>query len=283
METIVEEGGGKQAEVDGEAGSELLDDLPWGETSLVRIGASQVEVELVEGSLSQELGAAGKGFQVVELVLDQAVDGFDVTLVGVSGGRDANVLGAEEGDGAGKAGTRAVFLQLADELPAVVGLPSDVREVDAAALQVGLNTLREQGAGLGGAVGGIGEKLQAAADLARRVLDDGQAAPLHWRPVVRDVVEILGVGGDLLEQGPGFFHGGEILLLFFGTCDGGDGAGRAGAGCARWPCGPAAAPIRVASAGRRRWAAADAVRPPAGPTPRRSCAARSAGGAGEFL
>ena len=28
-----------------------------------------------------------------------------------------------------------------------------------------------------------------------------------------DVVEILGVGGDLLEQGPGFFHRREVLFL----------------------------------------------------------------------
>src|SRR3990172_4790597 len=145
METIVEEGGGKQAEAEVEAGVELLDDLPRATASFVGVGSDEVEVELIEGSLSQELGA-------------------------------------------------------------VVGLPGDVREVDAAALQVGLNTLREQGAGLGGAVGGIGEKLQAAADLAGGVLHRRQAAPLHWRPVARDVVEILGVGGDLLEQGPGFFY-----------------------------------------------------------------------------
>src|SRR3990172_378897 len=61
---------------EGEAGVELVDDLPWGETSLVRIGASQVEVELVEGSLGQELGAAGEGFQVEELVFDEAAGGM---------------------------------------------------------------------------------------------------------------------------------------------------------------------------------------------------------------
>src|SRR3972149_5728105 len=116
METIVEEGGGKQAEVEGEAGVELLDDLPRATASFVGVGSDEGEVELIEGSLGQELGAAGESFQVVELVLDQAVDGFDVTLVGVSGGRDANVLGAEEGDGAGEAGARAGFLHIPDEL-----------------------------------------------------------------------------------------------------------------------------------------------------------------------
>src|SRR3972149_6124257 len=104
METIVEEGGGKQAEVEGEAGVELLDDLPRATASLVGVGSAAVEVELIEGSLGQELGAAGESFQVKELVFDEAVHGLDVTLVGVSGGRDAVVLGAEEGGGAGGTG-----------------------------------------------------------------------------------------------------------------------------------------------------------------------------------
>jgi len=98
VETIIEEGGRKQADVEGEAGSELLEDLPRGETSLVRIGAGQVEVELVEGSFAKELGAVAEGFEVEELVFDEAVDGLDIGLIGVGAGRDAFVLGAEVGD-----------------------------------------------------------------------------------------------------------------------------------------------------------------------------------------
>jgi hypothetical protein len=64
VETMIEEGGRKQADAEGEAGSELVDDLPWGEVSLVGIGASQVEVELVEGSLGHELSAAAESSQV---------------------------------------------------------------------------------------------------------------------------------------------------------------------------------------------------------------------------
>lgn len=55
------------------------------------IGPSQVEIELIEGSFGQEVGAAGEGFEVEEFVLDEPMDGFDITLVGVSGGRDADV------------------------------------------------------------------------------------------------------------------------------------------------------------------------------------------------
>lgn len=159
VETIVEEGWGKQADLEGEAGSELLDDLPWGETSLMGIGASQVEIELIERSLGQKVGAAAESFQVEELVFDPAVDGFDVALIGVGSGRDALVLGAEVSDGGGEVRAGAIGLQLADELAAVVGLPRHVGQVDAAALEVGLNALGEQLAGLGGAARGVSEEL----------------------------------------------------------------------------------------------------------------------------
>ena len=69
-------------------GIEFLDDLPWGETSFMGVRPSQVEIELIEGGLGEEVGAAAEGFQVVELILDEAVNGFDVTLKGVGGGRD---------------------------------------------------------------------------------------------------------------------------------------------------------------------------------------------------
>src|SRR5438552_8800780 len=71
----------------------------------------------------------------------------------------------------------------------------------------------EDGTGGRAAAGGEGQKQQSAADLPRGVLDDGQGTGLHLGPVVRDVVEILGVGGDLLEQAPGLFERGVVLLL----------------------------------------------------------------------
>ncbi len=80
-------------------GIELLDDLPWREASLVGVGTGEIEIELVERGFGEELGPAPEGLQVVELVLDEAVHGLDVTLVSVGGGRDALVVGAKEGDG----------------------------------------------------------------------------------------------------------------------------------------------------------------------------------------
>ena len=108
------------------------------------IGTSQVEVELVERRFAEEVGTRVKGFQIVELVFDEAVDGLDVTLVGVGARRDALMLGSEVSDGGGKVRTGAVGLKFADELPAIVGLPSHVLQVDAAAPQVDLNALGEQ-------------------------------------------------------------------------------------------------------------------------------------------
>ncbi|MGH9453580.1 MAG: hypothetical protein ACRD2O_06375 [Terriglobia bacterium] len=101
---------------------------------LCGIGPSQVEVELVEGSLGQEVSATGKGFQIKELVFDEAMDGLDIGLVSVGGGRDAFMLRAEVGDGGGEGGAGAVGLQFTNELAATVGLPGEVAEDDAAAL-----------------------------------------------------------------------------------------------------------------------------------------------------
>ena len=59
---------------------------------------------------------------------------------------------------AGKVSSGTVGLQFADELAAIVSLPGEVAEDNAAALQVGLKALSEQGAGLGRAPGSKGEE-----------------------------------------------------------------------------------------------------------------------------
>ena len=96
----------------------------------------------------------------------------------------------------------------ADEPGAVVGLPGEVAQIDAAAGQVVLDALGKDGAGGGGAPLGKGEKQQAAADLAGGVLNGREAGGLGLWPVLRDVVEVFGVGADWLEQPPGGFDGG---------------------------------------------------------------------------
>ena len=113
----------------------------------MRVGPGEVEVELVKRSLGEEVGTAGEGFDFEELVFDEAVNGFDVALVGVSARGDALVLGAEESDGAWETIAGAVGLEFANEFAAVVGLPSEVAEVDAAALEMGLDAVGKELAG----------------------------------------------------------------------------------------------------------------------------------------
>jgi len=77
---------------------------------------------------------------------------------------------------------------------------------------VRLEAVGKQGAGTWRAVLSEGEELQATANFAGGVLDERQAAGPHLGPVVGDVVEVLGVGGDLLAQPPGGFQGRQVLL-----------------------------------------------------------------------
>src|SRR5665213_1409739 len=157
----------------------------------VRVGASEVEVELVGVDFGEEIASAGEVFQVEELVFFEAMNGFHVALVGVSGGWDAHVLAVAES-----------FGEIAFKLAAIVGLPDQVAERDAVAIQMLLDTRGEDGAGRGAAAFGESPEEQTAADVARGVLNDGQLEPLSLQPVARDVVEVFGIGADLLKQSP---------------------------------------------------------------------------------
>jgi len=42
--------------------------------------------------LGEEFAAAGEGFQIEELIFDQAMHGFHIALEGVRSGRNAQVL-----------------------------------------------------------------------------------------------------------------------------------------------------------------------------------------------
>src|SRR5260370_88426 len=129
------------------------------------------------------------------------MNGFDVALVSVRGGRDTRVLAVAES-----------FGKVAFELAAVVGLPDEVAERDSVAIQVLLNTRSEDRAGRGAAFFGKGPEQQPATNIAGGVLDGRQAEMLSLRPVVGDIVETLGIGADLLEERPAGFNVREILL-----------------------------------------------------------------------
>jgi hypothetical protein len=100
----------------------------------------------------------------------------------------------------------------ADELGTVVGLPDQIPQRDAATIEVLLDSGGKDGTGGRGTALGKGPKQQAAAHFAGGVFDGGQIEGLGLRPVARDVVEILGVGGDLLKDAPGSLDVGEVLF-----------------------------------------------------------------------
>ena len=92
VQVIIQEDRWKQAELEGPARLELLDDLAGAEILCVGIGTSAIEVELVSESFGKEIAATVERFQVEELIFDEAVDGFDIALEGVSGRGDADML-----------------------------------------------------------------------------------------------------------------------------------------------------------------------------------------------
>jgi hypothetical protein len=100
----------------------------------------------------------------------------------------------------------------ADELGAVVGLPDQVAKRYAATLQMLLNPSGEHGTGGCGTALSKGPEQQAAADLAGGVLDRGQTEELSLRPVAGDIIQILGIGGDLLKDAPSGLDVGEVLF-----------------------------------------------------------------------
>src|SRR5258707_2220090 len=106
----------------------------------------------------------------------------------------------------------AAAIMAADELGTVVGLPDQIAQRDAATIEVLLNAGGEDGAGGGGTALGEGPEKQAAAHFAGGVFDRREIEGLGLRPVAGDVVEILGVGGNLLKDAPGGFDVGEVLF-----------------------------------------------------------------------
>ena len=83
----------------------------------------------------EEISTAREGFQIKELVFFETMNGFDIALEGVGSGRDADMLAVAEG-----------FGKVALEFTAVVGLPDQIAERDAVAIQVLLDVRSENGA-----------------------------------------------------------------------------------------------------------------------------------------
>src|SRR5713101_4252128 len=111
----------------------------------------------------------------------------------------------------------ATAIMTADELRAIVGLPDQVAQRDAATGEVLLNAGGEDGTGGRGTALGKGPEQQAAAHLAGGVFDGSEIEGPGLRPVAEDIVEVLGVGGDLLKDAPGGLDVGEVLFALIFT------------------------------------------------------------------
>jgi hypothetical protein len=149
IQVVIQKHRWKQAELEGEARSELLEDLPRAEVLFVGVGANQIEVDLIGEGLGEEVSPAGERFQVKELVFDEAMNGFDIALEGVSGGRNTGVLAVAQSGG--ETGRVTPTIVTANELTTVIGLPDEVPQRDAAAVEMLLHAGGKQGAGGGGA------------------------------------------------------------------------------------------------------------------------------------
>ena len=185
---VIQEDRWKQAEFKRGARGEALDDLPWSEVFFVGVGASDVEVELVGVDFGEEIAAASEVFEIEELVFFEAMDGFDIALIGVGRGRNTDVLTVAERGG-----------KITFEFAAVVGLPDQITERNAVAMEVLLNARSEHRAEGGAAFFGEGPEQETAADFSGGVLDEGQVQKLSLLPVARDIVEIFGIRADLLK------------------------------------------------------------------------------------
>src|SRR5713226_8709754 len=75
-----------------------------------------------------------------------------------------------------------------------------------------LDACGEDFAGRRAAALGKGQEEQPTADIAGGVLHGRESESLRLGPEVRDIAQILGVGGDLLEQPPGRFDRRQVLL-----------------------------------------------------------------------
>jgi hypothetical protein len=126
----------------------------------VRVRARHIEVQLIGVHLGEEIAAASEVFQIEKFIFFEAMHDLHIALVGMRGRWDAHVLTVAEGGG-----------KWAFEFAAVVGLPDQIPQRDSVAIQMLLNTSRENSAGRRAAFFGEGPEQQAAVNFAGGVLN----------------------------------------------------------------------------------------------------------------
>jgi hypothetical protein len=151
-------------------------------------------------------------FEFEELDFDDVVEGLDICLPGVGAGWDGDMaLTGDALDGKG-IGAGLDSAGMSNVLGTVVGLPGGAGEIGAGFLERGIDVFGEEGGVDEGSFVGEAEEGEAGGDVARGVLEGGEAFELHLEIILGDVVEILRVVVDLLKEGPFAFDGAEVLL-----------------------------------------------------------------------
>ena len=162
---------GEASRVERRARSEPLDDLPGAEIFFVRVGAHQIEVQLIGVHFAEEVAAAGEVFESKNSS-SEAMHGFDVALVDVRGRWDAHMLTIAKR-----------FGKFAFEFAAVVSLPDQIAQRYAVAMQMLLDAGSEDRAGGSAALLGESPEQQTAADIAGSVLNGWQVESPGLQPV----------------------------------------------------------------------------------------------------
>ena len=104
-----------------------MEDLQGAFPFFASVGADQIKVAPVGSDFGEEVRGAEELFAIEELVLDQAMNRFNVALPGVTLGRNEAVIRAQGADRRGQAALLFVFLELA----AIISLPDQTAEIDA--------------------------------------------------------------------------------------------------------------------------------------------------------
>ena len=186
-------------------GLKVSDDLPRREIVFVHIGSQEVVPGLVGADALVEVSEVLEVFKVEELVFDGAVDGFYIAVVAPGLDGDPFMDGFEPLDSGAEAIAFAVLSCASDELCAVVGLEADALGIDPAVSKMLADDGSEETGIDGGLFACIAQEHQAGAYLASGELVFGQIQGLHLRPVMRDVLKIFGIDGELAQEFPSFF------------------------------------------------------------------------------
>ena len=98
-----------------------------------------------------------------------------------------------------------MLLFVFQELRAIIGLPDQAAQLDAVAGQVNGELFSQEGSvGFGQFVGVTGEA-DAGDRLARGILKTGEFQMSHGQPIVGNVLQVFGIGGELSEEFPAAF------------------------------------------------------------------------------